>query len=74
MEANGRNNMAMMPAKSTLMDKFRGSETSGKEKNVHKLTLARLDAGDAAFVIESPTKYKVEGRIQHVRKHLKVLQ
>ena len=67
-------NLAMMPGRVTELEEFRGSESIGSQGNIHKLTMARLDAGDAAFVVENANgeadvaekRFRVEGRIEHV--------
>lgn len=46
-------NLAMMPGRTTALAEFRGSESTGTRGNINKLTMARLDAGDAAFVVEN---------------------
>jgi hypothetical protein len=62
-------NLAMMPSRRTKLQSFRGSQTDGTLDNIHKLTLARLDAGDASLVVTSGDddagpRYELEGRIQ----------
>ena len=63
----------MMPGRVTDLTHFRGEEAIGTKGEIHKLTMARLDAGDAAFVVqnnadETENNFTVEGRIEHVIK------
>lgn len=62
-------NLAMMPGRQLTLQTFRGPTVSGHQDNLHKLSVARLDGGDASFVIrhEGQHGFEIEGRIQNVR-------
>jgi hypothetical protein len=62
-------NLAMMPGRQLALQTFRGPTVSGHQDNLHKLSVARLDGGDASFVIrhEGHYEFEIEGRIKDVR-------
>eukprot|EP00095_Tigriopus_kingsejongensis_P008579 maker-scaffold167_size293163-snap-gene-1.25 protein:Tk08579 transcript:maker-scaffold167_size293163-snap-gene-1.25-mRNA-1 annotation:"short gasrtulation" len=68
-------NLAMMPGRDLRLQTFRGHEVSGHQDKIHKLSMARLDGGDASFVISHLGDYpfEIEGRIHDVRAPLDCL-
>ncbi|TRY80007.1 hypothetical protein TCAL_08936 [Tigriopus californicus] len=62
-------NLAMMPGRQLALQTFRGPTVSGHQDNLHKLSVARLDGGDASFVIrhEGHYEFEIEGRIKDVQ-------
>lgn len=56
-------NFAMMPGRTLNLQTFKGVFAEGTQGAIHKLTMARMDAGDASFMV-SP--YGIEGRILEV--------
>lgn len=60
-------NLAMMPGRTRELQTFRGAAVAGHQDDVHKLTMTRMDAGDASLVVESRS-FKLEGRIVEVRR------
>ena len=52
-----------------LLQDFRGFEASGHQDSIHKLTLARLDSGDASLAVyNSLTGEKlIEGELEDVK-------
>ena len=57
-----------MPGRTTQLEAFRGGEAEGDAAIPHKLTVARLDAGDAVLLVDhvGNDPFTVEGRVEHV--------
>lgn len=55
----------LMPGRTTELETFKGQSAEGRAENVHKLTVARMDAGDAALQA-SQKGFRIEGRMTHV--------
>ena len=64
-------NMAIVPGRTMDLQDFEGLSVSGQQTDIHKLTLARLDAGDAAIVIShgGRDQFIIEGKIENVSLH-----
>ena len=73
---NLKSNYAMMSGRTEELQSFRGAEVDGHEDNVHKLTMARLDDGDASYVITSKAHggFEIEGRISKVKNASQIYQ
>ncbi len=54
-----------MPGRSVGLAVFKGQFVEGTEDELHKLTVARMEAGDAALIVRQ-NFMTVEGRIKHV--------
>ena len=69
-----RKNLALSPGRKLSLQHFKGSVAEGHHDSIHKLTLARLNMEDAAFVVQNKPKrnrmanetYNIEGRIRGV--------
>ena len=69
-----RKNLALSPGRKLSLQHFKGSLAEGHHDSIHKLTLARLNMEDAAFVVQNKPKrnrmanetYNIEGRIRGV--------
>ena len=64
-------NLDMMPGRVRELQTFKSAVVEGHADRIHKLTMARLDAGDASLVVEGsegiiPTHLS-EGRMTGVR-------
>ena len=68
-------NLALSPGRQLSLQHFKGSVAEGHHDSIHKLTLARLNMEDAAFVVQNKPKrngpaanetYHIEGRIRGV--------
>ncbi len=67
MEGLHHHSGSMMPGRERELRPFRGTAPAGgRVSQVHKLTMARLDAGDAALEVRQGAE-RIEGRIQNVR-------
>ena len=62
-------NLDMMPGRSTELQTFKSAAVEGHADRIHKLTMARLDAGDASLVVEGSEgeTQLSEGRVVGVR-------
>ena len=52
-----------------LLQDFRGVETSGHQDSIHRLTLARMDSGDASLAVYNSISGEklIEGEMQDVK-------
>ena len=58
---------AMMPGRTLELESgFRGSSVEGSADRIHKLTMARMDAGDASLTVLGP-EFRIEGRLTDIR-------
>lgn len=57
-----------MAMRTVEVERFQGSSHEGVQAKVHKLSLVRLNAGDASILVahEGPRSFAIEGRIQNV--------
>ena len=53
---NNLKSLATMPSREVELQTFKGAHVEGHKDQIHQLTLARLDAGDASFVISGGTE------------------
>ena len=62
-------NLDLMPGRVTELQTFKSAAVEGHADRIHKLTMARLDAGDASLVVEgSEDEAQLsEGRVVGVR-------
>ena len=62
-------NLDLMPGRVTELQTFKSAAVEGHADRIHKLTMARLDAGDASLVVEgSEDEAQLsEGRVIGVR-------
>ena len=60
---------ATIDGRTVDLETFDGISTSGSKSTMNKLSMARLDAGDASFVVTQggPEPFSIEGRLHNVR-------
>ena len=53
-----------------MLQRFHGDDTKGHRDNLHKLTMARLSAGDASLLVKGGDKdkgsFSITGKIEEV--------
>ena len=52
-KSNNLKSMPLFPSTKRKLQDCRGSRCSGHTDNIHKLMMARLDSGDAAFIMKN---------------------
>ena len=60
-------NLDMMPGRSTELQTFKSAAVEGHADRIHKLTMARLDAGDASLVVEGGASGEGETQLSEGR-------
>ena len=54
----------LVPGRQLDLQDFRGFEASGHQDSIHKLTMARMNSGDATLKIESDTFGSIGSKIE----------
>ena len=57
----------LVPGRQLDLQDFRGFEASGHQDSIHKLTMARMNSGDATLKIESDNFGSIKSKIEYLQ-------